>query len=363
MGLERTVAMLNNAATVYDIDVFNDVKAFLMKLSGADFSNAENIRAMRIILDHIRTSVFILGDEKGVTPSNVGEGYVLRRLIRRAIRFARKLNVPSKSLVEIAEIYIGVYSDAYPELATNREKVIKELTLETERFQDSLDKGLKEFEKLLRYIQDNRLSGKAAFRLYDTFGFPIEVTQELASENNITIDMEGYARAAAEHQKVSGAGAEQKFKGGLQDAGEQTTRLHTATHLLLASLKRVLGDKSIQQKGSNITAERLRFDFNFLRPLTADELAAVEADVNRAIEAKADIGVEEMTVEAAKAADAEGVFGHKYGGSVKVFTMGCFSKEICGGPHASNTGELGKFKITKEQSSSAGVRRIKATLI
>ena len=359
MGLERTVAMLNGFESVYETDVFRPVME-LLDQKAADVP--DRLKGMRVIADHIRTATFMLGDEKGVTPSNVDQGYILRRLIRRALRFARTLELDPAVLTECARIYIDLYKEPYPELGENSARILDELEKEITRFSATLQQGLKEFDKLLKYIQNNRMSGKAAFKLYDTYGFPIEMTLELARDNGITVDEAGYEACFKEHQQKSQAGAEQKFKGGLADHTEQTARLHTATHLLLASLKKVLGDEGIQQKGSNITAERLRFDFNFPRALTPDELKAVEAAVNEAIAAGVEIVCEEMPIEQARAQGATGVFDSKYQDVVKVYTMGGFSKEICGGPHAANTAELGKFKIVKEQSSSSGVRRIKGVI-
>ena len=359
MGLERTVAMLNGYESVYETDVFRPVIDLLKQKSG---KGEDFIRPMRIIADHVRTATFMLGDEKGVTPSNVDQGYILRRLIRRAVRFARILDLDSSILNEVSALYISLYGEFYPELVANKNKIADELAKETDRFQKTLATGLKEFEKLLGYIQNNRISGKAAFRLYDTFGFPIEMTEELAFDAGVTVDTEGFARAYKEHQEKSHAGAEQKFKGGLADNSEATSRLHTATHLLNAALKKVLNDPNIQQKGSNITAERLRFDFNFPRPLTKEEIEEVEKEVNDAIQAAIPVVCEEMSLENARKKGAVGVFGDRYDASVKVYTIGDRSMEICGGPHASNTSELGKFTVVKEQSSSSGVRRIKAVL-
>lgn len=359
MGLERTVAMLNGYESVYETDVFRPVIDLLKQKSG---KGDDFIRPMRIIADHVRTATFMLGDEKGVTPSNVDQGYILRRLIRRAVRFARILDLDSSVLNEISALYVSLYGEFYPELVANKNKIADELAKETDRFQKTLATGLKEFEKLLGYIQNNRISGKAAFRLYDTFGFPIEMTEELAADAGVTVDTEGFARAYKEHQEKSHAGAEQKFKGGLADNSEATSRLHTATHLLNAALKKVLNDPNIQQKGSNITAERLRFDFNFPRPLTKEEIEEVEKEVNDAIQAAIPVTCEEMSLENARKKGAVGVFGDRYDASVKVYTIGDRSMEICGGPHASNTSELGKFTVVKEQSSSSGVRRIKAVL-
>ncbi len=357
MGLERTVAMLNGYASVYDIDVFKPIIEFIY-----GHSAKKDVRSARIIADHIRTATFMLGDEKGITPSNVDQGYILRRLIRRAVRFARVIEMDAKFLAEISKMYIAEYAPFYEELKNNEEKIISELNMEIERFGKTVAQGEKEFDKLLGYIQNNRMSGKAAFRLYDTFGFPIEMTVELAKDNGITVDVEGFEKAFKEHQEKSHAGAEQKFKGGLADNGEATSRLHTATHLLNACLKKVLNDENIQQKGSNITAERLRFDFNFPRPLTPDEIKKVEDAVNAIIDEKVPVVCEEMPVEEARKRGAIGVFSSKYGEVVKTYTIGKYSMEMCGGPHANNTSELGHFTIVKEQSSSSGVRRIKAVI-
>lgn len=362
MGLERTVAMLNGYGTVYETDVFAPIIQLLKSKTTADIPGDEAIRAIRIIADHIRTATFILGDDKGLSPSNVDQGYILRRLIRRSLRFARKLELDPLILTQVSQLYVDIYKDIYEELGRNNERIIEELKLEIEKFSRTLQQGLKEFEKLCQYIQNNNISGKAAFRLYDTFGFPIEMTVELARDNGITVDVEGYEACYKEHQLKSQAGAEQKFKGGLADNTEETAKLHTATHILLASLKKVLGDEGIQQKGSNITAERLRFDFNFPRPLTAEEIKAVEDAVNAVIKAGYEVTCREMPLDEAKRSGATGVFDSRYDQVVKVYSIGDYSKEICGGPHAKNTADLGSFEIVKEQSSSSGIRRIKAIL-
>lgn len=363
MGLDRTVCTLQGKKSVYDTDVFSGILAEIAALSGKEYGSDEaTTRAFRIVADHIRCATFMMGDEKGVTPSNTDQGYILRRLIRRAIRFAGKLGIEEGKLKCIAQKVIDQYQHVYPELARNQEKILHELSLEEERFQKTIRQGMKEFEKLATYLKEPVIPGKSAFRLYDTFGFPIEFTVELAAERGFTVDVEGYDAAFKKHQELSHAGAEQRFKGGLADTGEQTAKLHTATHLLNAALKHVLQDENIQQKGSNITAERLRFDFNFPRPVTKEELAQIEAFVNEAIAAKVPVECREMSVDEAKAAGAVGVFDAKYGDVVKVYNVEGWSKEICGGPHAANTGDLGTFKIKKEQSSSAGVRRIKAVL-
>jgi len=363
MGLERTLCVLTGKKSVYETEVFAREIAEIEKLSGRSYEEGEEVkRAFRIIADHMRTATFILGDDLGVSPSNVDQGYVLRRLIRRAVRFGKKINMPENFSPLIARVIIDQYKAVYPELERNAAFVLEQLSLEEERFAKTLEQGTKEFEKLVEKLKiSGVLSGRLAFRLYDTFGFPIEMTQELAKENHLKVDIEGFEEAFRKHQELSKAGSEQKFKGGLADHSEETTKLHTATHLLHAALRRVLGDE-VAQKGSNITAERLRFDFSFHRKMEEEEIREVERLVNEAIARQLPIEMQEMTVEEARAQGAIGLFGDKYGERVSVYTMGDFSKEICGGPHASNTGELVAFRIQKEQSSSAGVRRIKAVI-
>ncbi|MCH5151518.1 MAG: alanine--tRNA ligase [Clostridiales bacterium] len=363
MGLERTVCVLNGMKSVYDIDLFQGALGKIQELSGKTYgSDPKTTRAMRIIADHVRTATFLLGDPVGVVPSNVDQGYVLRRLIRRAVRMANSLEMPKGSIVEIAKVYIGVYKDVYTELNDNAAKIVDELVKEEEKFTKTLVAGEKEFFKVISHIPGKLVPGGTAFKLYDTFGFPVEMTVELAHENGYEVDVEGFKQKFAEHQAKSHAGSEQRFKGGMAEGGGlETTHLHTATHLLQAALRRVLGDE-VKQKGSNITPERLRFDFSFGRPMTAEEIEQTQRLVNEAIERKLVITCEEMPIEDARKTGAIGLFGDRYGEVVKVYTMGDFSKEICGGPHANNTGELGHFVITKEQSSSSGVRRIKAEL-
>lgn len=363
MGLDRTISILNEKSSVYETDLFDSAREKLCELTGKEYGKDEEItKAFRIILDHVRTSVFMLGDKNGIVPSNVDQGYVLRRLIRRAVRFGRKVDLPEKSLFKVAECFIEKYKAVYPELEQNKEKIQTELNKEEEKFSKTLVEGLKEFNKVITHVQGNVFPGKTAFRLYDTYGFPLEITRELAKEQGYTVDEEGYKKAQAEHQAKSSVGGEQKFKGGLAESNEETARLHTATHLLQAGLRKILSP-DVCQKGSNITVERLRFDFNFSRPMTKEEIAQVEDFVNEAIQAGVDVQMQEMSLEEAKQSGATGLFESKYGEKVKVYTIGKYSKEICGGPHAKNTKELGKFKIIKEQSSSAGVRRIKAILI
>lgn len=362
MGLDRTIATLQGVESVYDTDAFTGIIKTIEELSGKHYKDSPEItRAFRIVADHIRCATFILGDPRGVTPSNVDQGYILRRLIRRAIRFAMQLGIPDNKLDAVADAVIAQYGEVYPELTANREKIMTELDKEETRFQKALRNGTREFERIKGSFENGVIDGATAFHLYDTFGFPIEFTEELAKENGLKVDVEGFKAAFEEHQKKSQAGAEQRFKGGLAEANEVTARLHTATHLLQAALRKVLGD-GVAQKGSNITTERLRFDFSFERKMTPEEVKEVEKLVNEAIQADVPITCEEMTVDEARAQGAIGLFGDKYGEKVKVYTMGKYSKEICGGPHASHTGELGTFKIKKEEASSAGVRRIKAVL-
>lgn len=362
MGLERTVCVINGLSSVYETDVFAGAIACIENMSGKKYGQDEQVtRAIRIVADHVRTATFMLGDQIGVTPSNVDQGYVLRRLIRRAIRFMRQLGIGKGEMVKLAAHYVDFYAEVYPELVQNRQKIMDELTKEEEKFSRALEQGIKEFERAATRAQAGVIDGQTAFHLYDTFGFPIEMTVEFAKEKGLVVDEEGFRQNFAEHQKKSQLGSEQRFKGGLADHSEKTTKLHTATHLLQAALRKVLGNE-VAQKGSNITEERLRFDFSFSRPMTKEEIAETQRLVNEAIQRKMPITCEEMTVEQAKAQGAIGLFGDKYGEIVKVYTMGDFSKEICGGPHAQNTGDLGEFVITKEQSSSSGVRRIKAEL-
>ncbi len=363
MGLDRTVAVLQGVKSVYDTDVFEKILGKISELSGKQYHDSEEItRAFRIIADHMRCSTFIIGDPRGVTPSNVDQGYILRRLIRRAIRWAMKLDIAEGQLYQVCEAVIETYGKYYPELVEKREFIIDQIQKEEARFQRTLKQGNREFEHIAAKLEAGAtIDGPTAFRLYDTYGFPIEMTSEMAHEKGFTVDMDGFEAAFAAHQEKSRAGAEQRFKGGLADTSEQTARLHTATHLLDAALRKVLGD-DVFQRGSNITAERLRFDFSFGRKMTKEELAEVEKLVNEAIAAALPVTCEEMTVEEAKASGAIGIFDSKYGNKVKVYSAGDFSKEICGGPHASNTAELGFFKIKKEEASSAGVRRIKAVI-
>ena len=362
MGLERTICVLNGKKSVYETDLFADILKKISELSGKEYGSDEmTTRAFRIIADHMRTATFIMGDDRGVSPSNVDQGYVLRRLIRRAVRYGMGIGMPEGFTGEVAKVIIEQYKDVYPELKRNEAFVLEQLSLEESRFARTLKQGNREFEKLVEKVQDGQIDGVSAFHLYDTNGFPVEMTEELARERGLTVDMDGFHDCFRRHQATSQAGAEQRFKGGLADNSEQSARLHTATHLLHAALRKVLGPE-VAQKGSNITAERLRFDFSFGRKMTKEELAEVERLVNEAIQSHTPVTCEEMTVAQAKEQGAIGLFESKYGEKVKVYTMGPYSKEICGGPHAQNTGDLVSFKIKKEESSSAGVRRIKAVI-
>ena len=359
MGLERTVCVLNGVESVYDTGIFKDVIDYLSKFANAPYVEENIKKSYRVICDHIRASVFILSS--GITPAPVGQGYVLRRLIRRSVNHARKIAIEKQQILEVAKIYVNEYQEYYPEIKEKQDLILKELDEEIEKFSKTIQLGQKEFEKVAFYSKDKTINGKTAFRLYDTFGFPLELTIEMAKEIGYNVDEEGYHKAFLEHQEKSRTAAAGTFKGGLSDTSDNTARLHTATHLLLAALQ-TLFDPNIIQKGSNITPERLRFDFNFPRKMLPEELKQLEDFVNDAIKKEVDVTCEEMTLDEARASGAKGIFANKYGEKVKVYTIGNISKEICGGPHANNTRELKSFKIIKEESSSSGVRRIKAVI-
>jgi alanyl-tRNA synthetase len=360
MSLERLYAIINRLNSVYATEFFLPMISKVYELTGIELTS-DNERRYRIICEHTRAVTFILGDPKAITPSNTEQGYIVRRLIRRAIRHSK--NLFGKNIIpELAKTAIEQYGDVYPEIENYKEFIIRELEKESTTFEKTLELGLKKAEKYFAGLGDKKiLDGDSAFKLYDTFGFPIEFTEELASEKGFTVDLERFRERFAEHQELSRKGAEAKFKGGMADNSDQTTKLHTATHLLDGALRKVLGD-SVYQRGSNITSERLRFDFSFDRKLTPDELNKVSDIVNEAIQKDIPVMCEEMSVEVAKQQGAIGIFDDKYGSLVKVYTIEGYSKEICGGPHASNTGELKSFKILKEESSSSGVRRIKAVI-
>jgi alanyl-tRNA synthetase len=365
MGVERTICMLQGRASVFETELFAPLMAKIAALSTTlPEDSALRQRAERIIADHLRTATFILGDPKGgVKPGNLGANYVLRRLIRRAVRYAKLLGIGAGFARSLAEVVVDNYGHVYPELKEKRELIFAELAAEEERFEKTLTAGQREFDKIsaaLKQHGQTQLSGRTAFKLYDTYGFPLEMTEELAAEQGLAVDRAGYEEAFKKHQELSKQG-DATFKGGLADAGETTTRLHTATHLLQKALQLVLGEH-VQQKGSNITPERLRFDFTHPEKMTPEQLAEVERIVNDQIGRNLPVTLETMTIEEAREKGAMALFAAKYGEQVKVYSAGDFSKEVCGGPHAKTTGELGKFKIQKEESSSAGVRRIKAVL-
>jgi alanyl-tRNA synthetase len=365
MGVERTCAMLQGKKNVYEIETFLPIIRAVEQVSGAHYgADIESDRSIRIITDHIRAATFILGDDKSVKPSNLGQGYILRRLIRRAIRHARKLGIERDFLSAAARACIEAQMEAYPELERHRNTVLAELEREEAKFLQTLQKGEHEFEKMLPNLLKNPkriVPGRVAFRLYDTYGFPIELTQELAAEHEMSVDVEGFHEAFKKHQELSKSGAEKAFKGGLADHSDRTRKLHTATHLMHQALRQVLGDH-VQQKGSNITAERLRFDFSHPEPMTDEQLRKVEEIVNQQIRRDLPVHFETLTLEEAKARGAIALFGERYEEKVKVYFVGDFSMEVCGGPHVEHTGELGSFRILKEQSSSAGVRRIRAVV-
>lgn len=361
MGLERVTSILQGKESCYETELFAPLFDALGQMTEEPVGPES--RSARIIVEHMRTATFLIAD--GVVPGNVDQAYVLRRIIRRSVNEARKLNVAAGFTAAIAEVVINNYGDFYTELEKHRAVILEELQREEEQFARTLEKGCKEFYKVINgmpaHIQKKVLSGRKAFNLYETYGFPLELTVEMAEQEGFEVDVDGFNKAFEKHQELSRKGAEQKFKGGLADHSEQSARLHTATHLLHRALKNVLGDH-VEQRGSNITAERLRFDFCHPEKMTKEEIAAVEAMVNEQIAQDLAIDVAEMTMDEAKGQGAIGLFESKYGEIVKVYNMGDFSKEICGGPHAARTGELGKFKIIKEESSSRGVRRIKARL-
>ena len=363
MGVERVTATLENVDDNYLTSIFKDVIAKIEELSGKSYSEEENKASMRIIADHYRSAVIICGDDAGIKPSNTDQGYIVRRLIRRAIRHARKLNIDINSDFDqiIAKMFIDKYKSTYKELERNESIVLEALKVEKTKFARTLETGLREFDKIVARLSDKIIDATNAFKLYDTYGFPLELTVELANEEGIKVDEEGFKAKFKEHQEKSRAGAAGKFKGGLAATGDSETKYHTATHLLNAALKVVLGDH-VHQKGSNITAERMRFDFSHGAKMTPEEVKQAEELVNKYIEAGITVEKLEMSKEDALKTGAEAMFIDKYGDVVTVYKIGDVSIELCGGPHVSNTKELGKFKITKEEASSAGVRRIKAIL-
>ncbi len=354
-GVERIVAALNGLEDDYLTETFRPLIKKIEKISQKDYGNSSYKPKMRIITDHIKAAVFIIAD--GIVPSNTEQGYVLRRLIRRTIRYGRELNIKN-FIKKVAEPVFEIYSD-YKHLQKNKNQILEELEKEEKRFLQTLEKGMNKFK---RFTSGKTLSGKDAFLLYQSYGFPIEITKELAKERSIKVDEKGFEKELKKHQELSKTAQSGKFKSGLADHSEETTKLHTATHLLLAALRIVLKNKDIIQRGSNITVERLRFDFNHKAKLTDIEIKKVEELVNKKIKEKLDVKREEMDVKTAKKSGAGGIFDEKYGKKVSVYSINNFSKEICAGPHVKNTSELGHFKIIKEESVAAGVRRIKAVL-
>jgi len=375
MGLERAMVVLNGAKSIYDIGIFKKIIDFVENCSMVKYlENEKSKRSYRIIADHLRSSTFILGDYRGVLPSNVGQGYILRRFIRRAVNCARNIGFELENFETIVDMFVDEYQDFYFDLKQNRQKIKDELQKEVEKFSKALEEGHKEFEKVLLGIEkhktfasqkgeivENVISGKAAFRLFDTFGFPLELTKELAEERGYRVDEEGFRLAFEEHKEKSRSASAGVFKGGLADDSYESAKLHTATHLLMAGLRKLFGEQ-VMQKGSNITPERLRIDFNLDHKMTPEEILEVENFVNDAIAKEVDVICTEMSIKDAKESGAVGVFESKYGEQVKVYSICEISKEICGGPHAKNTRDLHHFKILKEESSSSGIRRIKAIL-
>ena len=356
-GTERILAILEGHNDNYLTDSFKPIIKEIEKLSKKKYEEDKEItKAMRIIADHIRASVFIITD--GIIPSNTEQGYVLRRLIRRAIRYGKRLDMKN-FIIQIAEPIFNIFDD-YPELKQNKKKILEELKNEEEKFLITLEKGLNRFKKFTS--KKKQLSGKESFLLYQSFGFPIEMIEEECKKQKIKFSKEDFEKASKEHQKLSRTTSAGRFKSGLADSSELTTKLHTAAHLLLTALRKVLKDENIIQKGSNITSERLRLDFSFPRKLTEDEVKKVEALVNSEIKKEHKVTKQEMSPPEAKKSGALGTFEEKYGDKISVYSIGDFSKEICAGPHVKNTKELGKFKIIKEESVGAGARRIKAIL-
>lgn len=366
MGLERTLVTLNDYVDVFEIDTFWPLIQKIEEISGYEYiENTEITRSMRIVADHIRTATMIMSDDRGIVPSNVDQGYIVRRLMRRAIRHGRLLGIKENFCRMVSEKVVEIFKDVYPEVEKNKEFVFGEIEKEETKFRNTLEKGIKQFDIFVEESSDRKLSGDEMFDLFQSYGFPLEISLELAKERSIELAPEAvnvFNNLMKKHQDISRAGAEQKFKGGLADNSETSTKYHTATHLLLAALRHVLGGE-IVQKGSNITAERLRFDFNYPEKLTAEQIKAVEDLVNQKISEKIPVEMLEMPKEEAKKIVTVLSFDlSKYGDFVKVYKIGSFSTEFCGGPHVENTETLGRFKIIKEEASSAWVRRIKAVL-
>ena len=359
LGLERILMISNGLDSTYDTDLFANLKNKISELSGLKYE--ENQKSFRIVMDHVRSATFILGNNLEIKPSNKEQGYVLRRLIRRAIRHLRNLGISNNAIIDLAKVVIDDYKEFYKELAINEESILNRLSKEELAFSKTLQQGIKEYKKMISGKEDKTISGSEAFRLFDTYGFPLELTIEIASEDGFEVEIEKFNECYKEHQEKSRMGSDQKFKGGLASTGEIETMYHTATHLLNAALKQVLGSH-VHQKGSNINTERLRFDFSHDQKMTNEELVATENLVNEWIKQGIPVENFEMNKDEAIQKGAEAMFIEKYGDIVTVYKIGDVSLELCGGPHVKNTNELGKFKIKKEEASSAGVRRIKAIL-
>lgn len=354
-GLERMLAATNDQPDIFRTDMFDGGVKLLESLSGLSYDDADYTKSFQIILDHVRAAAFLISD--GVIPSNTEKGYYVRRLIRRSVRHWDRLGIERGGLESTVDAILGCYEDAYPETFVKKDEIKAEIVKEEEKFRKTLQQGKKEFEK----ISADDISGKDAFNLYQSYGFPIELTEELAYEKGVAVDSLGFRAELKAHQELSRSSSDKMFKSGLGDTSEMSVRYHTATHLLHQSLRKVLGD-GVQQKGSNITPERLRFDFSYPEKMTPEQIAAVETMVNEQIQRDLQVTSATMSPDQAKQEGAIGLFGHKYGDSVSVYTMGDFSKEICTGPHVEHTGGMGKFRIAKEEAVSAGVRRIKAVL-
>jgi len=384
MGLERALMTINGYADVFQIDTFWPLIQKIQEISGREYIESfEVTKSMRIVADHLRTATMIMGDDRRVAPSNVDQGYIVRRLIRRAVRHGRQLGIKENFCDKIAEQVIDIFKDVYPEVEKNREFIMFELAKEESKFRNTIEQGMKEFEKLLNGFRIafektgknvSEISGKQAFKLFESYGFPLEITMELARENGLGVNVDEFYEAYKAHQALSRVGAEKKFAGGLADHSEISTRYHTATHLLHAVLLRVLGPHATQ-RGSNITQERMRFDFANPQKMTPEQIKEVEDLVNAAIVKDYPVSWQEMTFEEAKEFGAIGLFEDRYQSRVKVYTMGditqkavadpnaaTFSREVCGGPHVEHTALVGKFKIVKEEAISAGMRRIKAVI-
>jgi alanyl-tRNA synthetase len=384
MGLERTLMVLNGYSDVFQVDTFWPLIKKIEEISGRIYiENSHVTRSMRVVADHIRTATMIMGDNKGIVPSNTDQGYIVRRLIRRAVRHGRVLGITQNFCTKISEQVIDIFKDVYPELVRNKEFIETEMAKEESKFRNTIEQGLKEFDRLMAELQLffektneslKQISGKQAFKLYDTFGFPLEMTQELANERGLMVDVNAFEEEFKKHQELSRAGSGQKFHGGLADHSEISTRYHTATHLLHATLIKILGPHATQ-RGSNITQERMRFDFGHPQKMTPEEVKLAEDLVNAAIARDYPVSWAEMSFEEAREKGAIGLFEDRYQEKVKVYTVGditvkadadpaspTYSREVCGGPHVEHTGLVGKFKIVKEEAVSAGVRRIKAII-